>query len=203
VRYRVYGSDEQGFTAASVEHKVQHGGGFCDTIEQFQAKQGRPPKGVVTAPPNLVAETAETRCVVAGPDVTLPNTNRAFYRVAAVDERGNASYASDYVALARPHIYTRPPTQAKVGHKYEYRAAAIRSIGHLTCFKGYNAAFWNCDKLEFSLAQAPKWLHVDAATGLMSGTPTEADLGRQEVVLRVANNKGQKAEQKFEVNVKR
>jgi hypothetical protein len=180
------------------------GKGFCKTMEEYEAKSGDELDcGAVKTPANLVAATAETHLTVVGPDVNLPNANKAFYRVVAVDERGNESGASDYVEIPRPFIYTKPGTQAKVGQRYEYRAAAIHSIGHLTCREGYNAAFWEREELTYSLSEAPEWLSVDAERGILSGTPQAGNVGTHDVALRAENDREKAAEQRFRLTVAR
>jgi hypothetical protein len=82
-----------------------------------------------------------------------------------------------------------------VGQEIRYQAASILSIGHLTCKGGYNAAFWDREKLAFSLANAPDWLLVDPKSGLVSGVPKAA--GKFEATLVVENNKGGRATQHF------
>jgi hypothetical protein len=108
-RYKVYGSDERGFTASDIERVVRMGHGFCDTMQEYQAKKKDDPFfGDVKTPANLATETQERRLTVVGPALALPNANRAFYRVVAVDENGNESGPSDYAEAPRPFIFTRP-----------------------------------------------------------------------------------------------
>jgi hypothetical protein len=172
--YRVYGSDEKGFSVSDEPYKVNVG----------NQKDGRSPH----FPSNFVVELADTQLAVIGPEVTLPNANRAFYRVVAVDAKGNRSGPSDYVAAPRPLIYTAPTPAAKVGQAWEYRAATIRSIGDLRCRmigqNEYSAAFWNEEKPEWSLPEAPEWLTVDAASSLVRGTPPAP--GEYRVTIRAA-----------------
>lgn len=174
VYYRVYGSDEKGFTVSDVEYEVNVG----------NQDDGRPPM----FPANFVTETEGTRLAVIGPGLAPPNANQAFYRVVAIDENGNRSGPSDYAEAPRPLIYSQPPTTAKVGQLYEYRAAAIRSIGDLRCRslegKGpYNARFWDEEEPQWRLVPAPDWLSIDDTSGVVRGTPTAA--GNFEVVVRV------------------
>jgi hypothetical protein len=189
--YRVYGSDEKGFSVSDAPYKVNVG----------NQDDGRSPD----FPANLVAETTSTKLTVIGPDLALPNANKAFYRVVAVDGEGNRSGPSDYVAAPRPLIYTSPVLPAMVGQAWEYGAATIRSIGDLRCRtiegKGvYNAAFWDEEKPEWSLTEAPEWLAVDPHSGLVSGTPPAA--GNYPVTLRAAIAANGQTEQSFALTVR-
>jgi hypothetical protein len=153
----------------------------------------------VKTPADLATETRERRLTVVGPALSFPNANRAFYRVVAVDEKGNESGPSDYVEVPRPFIFTRPLADARVGRPYRYEAAAIASIGHLTCKDGYNAAFWGREKLTWTLEAGPVWLKLEGSQ--LIGTPGEGDVGTHAVSLKVTNNKGGQAQQKFVVVV--
>ena len=62
----------------------------------------------------------------------LPNANKAYYRVVAVDGDGKRSGESEYVEAPRPFIYSAPVTTAPAGQAYRYQVKAIRSIGDLT-----------------------------------------------------------------------
>ncbi|MFN7133517.1 MAG: MYXO-CTERM sorting domain-containing protein, partial [Myxococcales bacterium] len=53
---------------------------------------------------------------------------------------------------------------------------------------------------KWSLGQGPEGLRVDAATGAVEWTPTEAQEGKQRIVLAVESDHG-KAEQSYEVLV--
>ena len=94
----------------------------------------------------------------------MTGTLYAFYRVAAVDEKGNASGASDYAELPRPFIYSVPPLTAKAGQEYRYKPVAVFSLGHLTCRDGYNEAFWEREQLTWTLEIFPKWLAITDGT---------------------------------------
>jgi hypothetical protein len=165
--YRVYGSDEKGFTAGDEPYDV------------FVGNRGE--KLPTPFPANFVAETKEPQLRVVGVGLGLPNANRAFYRVVAVDERGNRSGPSEFAAGPRPFIYSRPVTAARVGEPYRYEARAIRSLGDLRAREGLAMSFWDVERPAFALDQAPAWLAVDPATGVLSGMPDAA--GRFEVVL--------------------
>jgi hypothetical protein len=181
-RYRVYASDEKGFTAAD---------------EPFEAAAGNqktrglfPGKAKVRFPANFLAETAQ--------DAYTVKPLHAYYRVVAVDERGNRSGASEFVEAPRPWIYTEPPKEARVGVAYRYAPATVRSIGDLGYRdfgpeQSYQSAFWDADAPRFSLEiEMPrcgnfdaKWLAIDPETGVVSGTPGLKDVGEYQVNIRV------------------
>ena len=195
VSFKVYASDEQGFTASDADYVVRMGHGFCATMADYGAKKGDDPFfGDVKTPPNFIAETRERQFRLAMPF-------RAFYRVTAVDANGNASGPSDFVELPRPFIYSAPVRGAKAGQEYSYRPAATVSLGHLTCRGGYNAAFWQRENLTWSIETGPAWLKV--LNGVIAGTPAEADAGAHDIVLKVVNSRAAAAEQRFRLVVEK
>ena len=133
-----------------------------------------------------MAETSDAELEVVGPHVKLPEANRAFYRVVAVDAAGNRSGPSDYAASPRPVIVSAPVTLARKGVNYRYPVAAIRSLGDLRTrvVDGKETmSFWDLEHPRYSLRRGPRWLTIDEATGLLSGTPDRS--GTSEVVLSV------------------
>ncbi|MFV1964939.1 MAG: hypothetical protein ACC628_05920 [Pirellulaceae bacterium] len=175
VVYKVYGSDERGFSISDQDYTVVRGKGFVHTIDEFDAKPSdAPDAGRVVTPANLITQTAETACPVVGPDVELANTNKAFYRVIAVDAAGQQSGPSDYVEVARPFVYTRGKTTAKVGQRYTYLPGVIRSLGDLRCrhspTSSYNAAFWDREEVTFKAIRLPAGLSLDPESGQIDGT---------------------------------
>ncbi len=102
VKYRVYGSDEKGFSVSDVPYTVSVG----------KSKELSP-----QFPANFIAETPATELAVLGGEVALPAANKTFYRVVAVDVQGKRSGPSDYAAAPRPVIYSKPVVQAKVGRR--------------------------------------------------------------------------------------
>ncbi len=159
-KYRVYGSDEKGFTVHDDPYQVKLGGAK-DLSNPF--------------PANFVAEVADTSLAVLGVGNSLPNANKAYYRVVAVDAGGKRSGDSDYVEAPRPFIYSTPVTTAPAGQPYRYQVKAIRSIGDLTrrddARPKPGATYWKIEPLKFSLAQKPAWMSINPATGLITGTP--------------------------------
>jgi hypothetical protein len=165
-KYRIYGSDEKGFTVAD---------------QRFQCTVGVSRQEMAAwdpwFPANFIAETAATELAVLGRGVDLPAANKTYYRVVAVDERGKRSGPSDYAAAPRPVIYSRPVPAAKVGAEYRYQVCANRSLGDLSArMKGgdQQSGYFDIEKPRFAIEQGPKWLRIDAATGLLSGTPDAA-----------------------------
>ncbi|MCX5757460.1 MAG: hypothetical protein NTU83_02925, partial [Candidatus Hydrogenedentes bacterium] len=106
VKYRVYGSDEKGFTVHDTPYEVKLG----DTKELANP-----------FPANFVAEVTGTSLEVVGVGNALPNANKAYYRVVAVDSQGKRSGDSEYVEAPRPFIYSTPVTIAPAGQPYRYQ----------------------------------------------------------------------------------
>ncbi|QYX66870.1 putative Ig domain-containing protein [Shewanella putrefaciens] len=57
------------------------------------------------------------------------------------------------------------------------------------------------DTLTLSAVTKPSWLSFNAATGLLSGTPSNADVGSHAVTLKVTDTDGLTAEQSFSITV--
>lgn len=199
--FRIYGSNEKGFTISDTEYKVVIGRGFCKDIDDFNSKADMPSRNALKTPSNFLTATNESSLMVVGPELSLPNANRAFYRVVAVDENRNESGASDYADFRRPFIYSRLPEKVKVGTLLTHEPGLITSIGDLKCKQGYKAAFWDKEYLSFSLVRAPQWLKINPQTGKISGTAGVNDLGKHEVILRVTNSKGSVTERRFVLEV--
>jgi hypothetical protein len=176
--YRVYASDEKGFSVRDAAFEVAAG------MYDFHKQEAtRPPTRL---PANFVSETGALELAVIGADVELPGANKAYYRVVAVDEKGNRSGPSDYVAAPRPVIYSKPVGEASAGAEYRYLVRAIRSLGDMRTriVEGREAMnYWDVEQLRFQIEQGPKWLTIDEATGQLSGRPDRA--GREEVVVAV------------------
>lgn len=169
--YRVYASNEKGFSVSDGPYKVSTG-----------ISQELP----VEFPANFLAEVLTTELKVVGTDVALEAANKVFYRVVAVDEAGKRSGPSDYAAAPRPLIFSRPPARAKMGEKYRYAAATIRSLGDLRMrmVAGKETTnFWDVERPRFSIERGPAWLTIDKQTGRLSGTPDAA--GKSDVMISV------------------
>ncbi len=171
-KYRIYGSDEKGFSVSD---------------EPFKAVVGKSKEVPAARPANFVTEIAATdpvgqalqpdKVAVIGAEVKLTNANRAFYRVVAVDEKGNRSGPSDFAETPRPIFYSRPVTAATVGTEYRYLLSAIRSLGDLrTRVVGGKETmnYWDLETPRFAIQEGPAWLKIDASTGLVSGVPDRA-----------------------------
>ena len=204
VAYKVYGSDERGFSVSDTEYSVFRGKGFVGSIEEYTAKPAMAKDaGAVKTAPNLVARVSETRLSVVGSDLTLPNANRAFYRVVAIDAKGNESGPSGCAEVPRPFVCSRPPSPARVGVNYRYAVQVIRSIGDLRCRRSptssYNAAFWDREHYTFKPASLPEGLTIDPQTGVISGTLTRP--GTVRLVFEVFLGTGQPTQIKQELQV--
>lgn len=171
VRYRVYGSDEKGFSVSD---------------EPYRRNVGRSKDVSAQAPANFVGETANTELLVLGAGVDMPNANKAFYRVVAVDDRGKRSGPSDYAAAPRPFILSTPPATARVGTEFRYQLAVVRSVGDLrmrTVDGKQVGSFWDIETPRFVLVQGPAWLRMDESTGEIRGVPDA--VGDAEIVVTV------------------
>jgi hypothetical protein len=158
-KYRIYGSDEKGFSVSD---------------EPFKAVIGASKEVPSTREANFVTEVSATEAEVIGTEVNLTNANRAFYRVMAVDEQGKRSGPSDFAEAPRPIFYSRPVTDAKVGSEYRYSLTAIRSLGDLRTrvVDGKETMdYWDQEAPRFALKQGPSWLKIDAGTRVLSGVP--------------------------------
>ena len=158
-KYRIYGSDEKGFTVSD---------------EPFKARVGVSKEVPATRSANFVTEVQATEVAVIGAAVKLPNANRAYYRVVAVDEQGKRSGPSDFAEAPRPILWSRPIAAAKVGSEYRYQLAAVRSLGDLRTrvVNGRETmSYWDIEAPRFALWQGPAWLKIDERSGLLSGIP--------------------------------
>ena len=180
--FRIYAADEKGFTASDEPHAVATGNQKIRGL--FPGEKSK------IFPANRLATTTAIRFEL--------HPRQAFYRVVAVDAKGNRSGASDYATGPRPFIYSDPPTEAKVGAAYRYEVKTIASIGDLTYRdfgpgESYQAAFWDADQPKFSLEVEmprcgnvdPKWLHIDPVTGVISGKPAKPDAGEYIINVKV------------------
>ncbi len=173
VNYRVYGSDEKGFTIADKPYQSTVG------ITKEEMAAWNP-----WFPANFIAETTATELAVMGSEVDLAAANKTYYRVVAVDEQGKRSGPSDYATGPRPVIYSKPVMVAKVGTEYRYLVGANRSLGDLSARMKDNQqvnGYFDIEKPRFAVERGPDWLQVDENTGVLSGTPDVA--GKVEVVI--------------------
>lgn len=128
----------------------------------------------------------------------IPNTTAAFSQAGTYVLRLTANdgflTAADDVQITvapatnRPPLFTSSPvTTAAVGRAYSYDADAIDPDAG--------------DTLTFSLTTAPTGMSIDAATGLIQWTPTNAQAGANNVSVRVQDSGGLFASQDFTVQV--
>jgi hypothetical protein len=168
-KYRVYGSDEKGFSTSDVPYTVAVG------ISKELSPQ---------FPANFIAETAATELAVLGSGIASPAANKTCYRVVAVDATGKRSGPSDYAVAPRPVIYSKPALEAKVGVEYRGQVSANRSLGDLRKRNPEVANFWDIEHPKYAL-KGPSWLKLDADTGALSGTPDAAGKFEVEVTATI------------------
>ena len=163
IKYRVYGSDEKGFTIADQRHQSVVG------VTKEEMADWNP-----WFPANFIAEITATGLAVLGVDVDLAAANKTYYRVVAVDEQGKRSGPSDYAVAPRPVVYSKPVLTTRVGAEYRYHVLANRSLGDLSSRMAddrQTSGYFDVEKPRFTLTQGPAWLKIDEAGGVLSGTP--------------------------------
>ncbi len=112
-------------------------------------------------------------------------------RIVATDENGaQATQEFSLEVLPKPNtapvIQSQPFTSAKVDAVYQYSVSATDADN---------------DPLAFSLDEAPAGMSIEPAGGVISWTPTSAQLGAQSVVVRVSDGQGGSATQSFSIQV--
>jgi hypothetical protein len=186
VAYRVYASDEKGFSVSDESFVVA--AGLHDIDRKVATK---PP---TEFPANFLVETRASQMAVVGAGVDLSGANKAYYRVVAVDEADNRSGPSDYVAAPRPVIYSTPVVRAKLGADYRYDVRAIRSLGDLRTrvVDGREVMnYWDVEQPRFRIERGPKWLSINKTTGQLSGKSDS--VGRSEVIVAVTLDREQRS----------
>jgi hypothetical protein len=178
VSYRIYASDEKGFSISDTPFEVAAG------VYDFRNKGASKPPTKFEA--NYVGETRDEELTVfgAGEEAKFADANKAYYRVVAVDEKGNRSGPSDYASAPRPVIFTKPVEEARTGEDYQYELGAMRSMGDVRTrvVDGREVMnYWDVEQVRFRIEKGPAWLTIDEASGLLSGKPNGA--GRDEVVI--------------------
>ena len=191
--YKVYGSDERGFSVSDEPYALTYGRGFVQSMEQYEAKLANAPDaGWRQTPANLIARVTATSLAVVGPECRLANTNRVYYRVVAIDAAGNESGPSDYAEAPHPWVVNGAPPTAPRNRPFEHQPQVLRSLGDLRCRaskkSSYNAAFWDREELTFRAVRLPAGLELDGASGRISGRPTAE--GPQEIALEVTTPSG-------------
>lgn len=176
--YRVYASDEKGFSVSDTPYKVSTGVSqepFADFAENF------------------IAEVSGQELLVAGSGVTLKGANKAFYRVVAVDDAGIRSGPSDYATVQRPFIVSRSEVVATKGKGFQHTISTIRSLGDLrmrVVSGKETTGFWDIERPQFLIEKGPAWLKIDKQTGQLSGTPDTS--GKFEVTVKVTLQRDQR-----------
>jgi hypothetical protein len=169
VKYRIYGSDEKGFSAND---------------EPFKAGVGISKDLPSLFPANFISQTDAAELAVIGEGVELPAANKTYYRVVAIDEKGKRSGPSDYAEAPRPIVFSKAVIAARVGELYRYQIRANCSWGDLTARQEGGreiASFWSIEKPRYAIGQGPSWLTIDPSTGILSGTPIAP--GKVEIVV--------------------
>jgi hypothetical protein len=180
VKYEIFADNMQGFVPI-VTQRIMY-------PENSRAQYEKPS--------NILLTTDQTEAVVVADG--LKEGDGSYFRVAAIDADGSRGGPSDYVVAKHPCLFTNPVTVAKVGQAYQYQARSLLNLGEMT-EAGGSFTYAHKDTLSFALKQAPEWLKVDAATGLLTGTPVAP--GPAAVTLEVSDGHGGSDTQSFTVEV--
>lgn len=169
VRYKIYGSDERGFTAHD---------------QPYLRNDGLAGNQMTAA--NLLLET--TRPVTS---ITLPqNLWRPYYRIVAIDKQGRPSGPSVQAELQHPLIAATELPPTILNHAYQFTVPVSASIGHLVSADEnglpYQMKFRYGDDLVFHMTGAPDGLTIDNH-GVISGFVGNASRERYSVTLTVEN----------------
>jgi len=171
VSYRIYGSEERGFTAHDNRYE------FNDGL-----------KGTQWAAANLLIETHSPKGSISLPEALW----RPYYRVVAVDGKGRSSGPSALAELSHPLIATSQLPNAIESQFYKTQIATSASIGHLVSAdengKSYQMKFRYGDELAFEMTGAPAGLTIDNH-GVISGFIGDAKPAKYEVTIRVKNSR--------------
>ncbi len=169
VRFRIYGSEERGFTAN--DHPYEYNDGL---------------KGTQRASANLLLETTG-----ANESVRIPEKLwRPYYRVVAIDREGRMSGPSAIAELSHPLIAATQLPPATRSRFYQATVATSASIGHLVSAdengKPYQMRFRAGDDLVFHMTGAPAGLSIDS-NGVISGFVGDVKQNRYDVTIVIQN----------------
>jgi len=177
--YKIYGSNERGFSASDTAYRYDSG------IE-----------GTKTSPPNLIYRTDGTSTFWQIPsDLWYP-----YYRIVAVDSEGIESGPSGLAGLEHPLIITDSLPTALINKDYFAEIRRSFSIGHLVsatqdrepCPK----QFLSGDKLIMEVSGLPKGMRADLNTGIINGTPRADAIGEYMVRIMVKSQNNAKMDTK-------
>ncbi len=162
ILYKIYGSNEKGFSSNDESYKHYIGQGYCSSVEQCYWNKASNFEEQVA--PNYYNSTSSTSTQIVGQNLQLNNANKSFYRVVAVDKNGIESGPSDYIEVPSPFVYSIPGL-AISGENYNYEIKSTVSIGNLTWPDGVGEpAFWRTKKLTCELQVGPTWLNISPST---------------------------------------
>ena len=166
VRYLVFGSAEQGFTASATPYLYDAG------ID-----------GIKHAAPNLLLQTKGTVTSLKIP----AHLWNPFYRVVAVDGAGQQSGPSAMGELPHPLVRTHRLPEAYAGSYYRAKIDVSASIGDLVYLDATgNASFRGGDEPAFAVTGAPQGLTIDNHSGLLAGSLPAKAAGRYKLTVSVS-----------------
>ncbi|TDX48919.1 putative Ig domain-containing protein [Orenia marismortui] len=111
--------------------------------------------------------------------------------VKVIDGRGGTDSQNFTINVAEgsnnaPQITSTAAITAKEGEEYSYKVEAIDPDG---------------DSLSYSLTTSPEGMNINIDTGLITWIPDGTQSGNHQVIVKVADTKGESTEQKFVIKV--
>jgi hypothetical protein len=123
----------------------------------------------------------------AGAVVALSTLTLAIAACGGGGGGGSSTSSAKAAAPGAPTISAEPATEAQVGNPYTLAPAAQDPDG---------------DTLAFSIENRPSWAQFNTATGVLSGTPTEADVGvSADIVITVSDGTSSASLPPFSITV--
>ena len=118
VKYRIYGSDEKGFSVSD---------------EPYRRNVGQSRDVPVQAPANFVAETSNTSWSSSAPGWGCPTPTRHSIGWWPSMTGGSGAGLPTMLPRSVRSSHSKPPDAARVGKEFRYQVAVIRSLGDLRC----------------------------------------------------------------------
>ena len=170
--YRIYASDEKGFSVSDEPYKVTAG------VSE--------PKCASRVPRELPGGDHGHRAGGGRPSARTSGREQGLLPGRRGGREGQPERAFRLRRGPAAGHLQQARDRGQRGVEYRYPVAAIRSLGDLSMrvVNGKETMnYWDVERPRFEIEQGPAWLTIDGATGLLSGKPDRS--GTAEVVVAV------------------